>query len=160
MTEHLTDPRRELTQLREAMGALQRDRALLEILSQQEAQCREAAEQLRQAWDKEQADVDRLERVSLSSLLAGLTGRKEEHLAREEAEAVAARLRYQTAQRQLEAALRAREALAQGLSALDLGLDALSVCLDDGLDALYALLGRDPTADLLEEVFSKFCVGK
>lgn len=102
MTEHLTDPRRELTQLREAMGALQRDRALLEILSQQEAQCREAAEQLRQAWDKEQADVDRLERVSLSSLLAGLTGRKEEHLAREEAEAVAARLRYQTAQRQLE----------------------------------------------------------
>lgn len=65
-----------------------------------------------------------------------------------------------TSQRQLEAALRAREALAQGLSALDLGLDALSVCLDDGLDALYALLGRDPTADLLEEVFSKFCVGK
>lgn len=65
-----------------------------------------------------------------------------------------------TSQRQLEAALRAREALAQGLSALDLGLDALSVCLDDGLDALYALLGRDPTDDLLEEVFSKFCVGK
>lgn len=65
-----------------------------------------------------------------------------------------------TSQRQLEAALRAKEALEEGIRALDLGLDAVSVCLDDGLDALYALLGRDPTADVIEEVFSKFCVGK
>ena len=65
-----------------------------------------------------------------------------------------------TSQRQLEAALRAKEALEEGIRALDLGLDAVSVCLDDGLEALYALLGRDPTADVIEEVFSKFCVGK
>jgi DNA repair exonuclease SbcCD ATPase subunit len=53
--------------------------------------------------------VDRLERVNLSSLLAGLTGRKEERLEKEEAEAVAARLQYQSAQGQLEEIRRERE---------------------------------------------------
>lgn len=102
MAEQLTDPRRELAQLREEMAALQRDQALLEMLRQQERQCQMEAERLRQAWDKEQEDVDRLERVSLSALLANLSGRKEERLEKEEAEALAARLQYQTAQRQLD----------------------------------------------------------
>lgn len=105
MAEHstdLTDPRRELEQLREELAQLRRDQALAQTLRQQEQQCQREVQQLRSAWDQEQADVDRLERVSLSSLLAGLTGRKEERLEQEEAEALAARLRYQTAQRQLD----------------------------------------------------------
>lgn len=63
-------------------------------------------------------------------------------------------------QRQRNAALRARDALQEGLTALDLGLDAVSVCLDDALDALYDLTGRNAGEDVIEEVFSKFCVGK
>lgn len=105
MTERpmdLADPRRELERLREELAALRRDRALAETLRQQERQCRQEAERLRSAWDREQADVDRLERVSISSLLASLAGRKEERLEQEEAEALAARLQYQSAQRQLE----------------------------------------------------------
>ena len=110
MTEHLTDPRQELARLREELAALGRDQALLETLRQQEWQCRREAERLRQAWDKEQADVDRLEGASLSALLASLTGRKEERLEQEEAEALAARLQYQSAQRQLEEVQRELEA--------------------------------------------------
>lgn len=105
MAEHsmgLTDPRRELEQLREELAALRRDQALLETLRQQELLCRQKVEQLQAAWNKEQADVDRLERVSLSSVLASLSGRKEERLEQEEAEALAARLQYQTARQQLE----------------------------------------------------------
>ena len=105
MTEYpmdLADPRRELERLREALAELQRDRALAETLRRQERQCRQEAERLRSVWDKEQADVDRLERVSISSLLASLAGRKEQRLEQEEAEALAARLQYQSAQRQLE----------------------------------------------------------
>ncbi len=101
MTEHLADPRRELVRLREELAALRRDQALMETLRQQEGQCRREAERLRQAWDKEQADVDRLEGASLSSLLASLTGRKEERLEREEAEALAARRQYRSAPQQL-----------------------------------------------------------
>lgn len=105
MAEHsmdLTDPRRELERLREELAALRRDQALAETLRQQEWQCQREAERLRLSWDKEQADVDRLDRVSLSSLLANLSGRKAERLEKEEAEALAARLRYQSAQQQLE----------------------------------------------------------
>lgn len=110
MAEQLTDPRGELARLREELAALRRDQALAETLRQQEAQCRQETERLRQARDREQADVDRLERASLSALLASLTGRKEERLEKEEAEALAARLQYQTAQRQLEEVLSELEA--------------------------------------------------
>lgn len=65
-----------------------------------------------------------------------------------------------TSRRQLESALRAKEALEEGMNAAALGLDAVSVCLDDALEALYDLKGENPTADVIEEVFSKFCVGK
>lgn len=112
MTEEtmgLTDQRRELERLREELAGLRRDQALLETLRQQEWQCKQETERLRRAWNKEQSDVDRLERVNLSSLLAGLTGRKEERLEKEEAEAVAARLQYQSAQGQLEEIRRERE---------------------------------------------------
>ena len=102
MAEQLTDPRRELARLREELARLRRDQALVETLRQQEEAYRQEAERLRQTRDKEQADVDRLERASLSALLASLTGRKEERLEKEEAEALAARLKYQAAQRQLE----------------------------------------------------------
>ena len=65
-------------------------------------------------------------------------------------------------QRQLSAALRARDGVAGALEAIDggFGLDAVSVCVDDALDALYALTGENASDAVIDEVFEKFCVGK
>ena len=48
------------------------------------------------------------------------------------------------------------------LAAVESGytLDAAGVCVDDALNALYALTGESATEDVIEEVFAKFCVGK
>lgn len=65
-------------------------------------------------------------------------------------------------QRQLAAAVAARDALQEAAQALDggFGLDAVSVCVDDALAALCRLTGEDASESVIEEVFSKFCVGK
>lgn len=65
-------------------------------------------------------------------------------------------------QRQLAAAVSARDALQEGMQALDggFGLDAVNVCVDDALAALCRLTGEDASESVIEEVFSKFCVGK
>lgn len=65
-------------------------------------------------------------------------------------------------ERQRAAAQQARDALAEALEAVVGGytLDAAGVCVDDALRALCALTGEDAAGDVIEEVFSKFCVGK
>lgn len=65
-------------------------------------------------------------------------------------------------QRQLSAATRARDALKEAMEAAELGfgLDAVSVCMEDALDALYALTGEKADEAVIEQVFSRFCVGK
>lgn len=65
-------------------------------------------------------------------------------------------------ERQRAAAQRACSALTEGLEALDAGfaLDAVSVCVDDALDALYELTGENASDAVIDEVFSRFCVGK
>ena len=39
-------------------------------------------------------------------------------------------------------------------------LDAAGVCVDDALRALYELTGENAGDDVIDEVFSRFCVGK
>ena len=96
---------------------------------------------------------------------------KEEHTRKVIAAAVARVLKTNTidphaaqlsGQRQLAAAVRARDALADALNALHsgVGLDAISVCVDDALDALYALTGENAGDAVIEQVFERFCVGK
>lgn len=65
-------------------------------------------------------------------------------------------------QRQLTAAQAARIALYDAEMTIQQGItiDAASVCLDEAIAALAALTGEDATEEVLEEVFSKFCVGK
>ena len=65
-------------------------------------------------------------------------------------------------ERQLACAKTARDALTEALDAVRAGftLDAAGVCIDDALNALYALTGENASDDVIEEVFSKFCVGK
>lgn len=65
-------------------------------------------------------------------------------------------------ERQLACAKAARDALTEALDAVEAGftLDAAGVCVDDALNALYELTGEHASDDVIEEVFSKFCVGK
>ena len=65
-------------------------------------------------------------------------------------------------QRQLAAATTARDALQSALDAQvgGFGLDAVGVCVDDALAALYELTGESASEAVIDEVFSKFCVGK
>ena len=97
---------KELRGLQERMAQLHNDRSVLEALKDRELSCREELERCRARRDKEQADVDRLERLSPASIFHTLTGSKEDKLSQEQAEAYAAALRFQTAQRQLEEVLR------------------------------------------------------
>lgn len=64
--------------------------------------------------------------------------------------------------RQLFCAQTAAAALADAQAAQEQGfaLDAVSVCVDDAMDALYELTGEGATEAVINEVFSKFCVGK
>ena len=57
---------------------------------------------------------------------------------------------------------RLRDALDGALqaAAAGYGLDAVSVCVDDALDALYALTGENASDAVIDEVFARFCVGK
>ena len=65
-------------------------------------------------------------------------------------------------ERQLAAARTAQAALADALEAVNCGytLDAAGVCVDDALRALYELTGENAGDDVIDEVFSRFCVGK
>ena len=64
--------------------------------------------------------------------------------------------------RQLSAAQEAWQAVVDASDALQSGftLDAVGVCIDDALAALYELTGETVSELVVEEIFSKFCVGK
>ncbi|MDY3282622.1 hypothetical protein [Dysosmobacter sp.] len=101
----MRDYQRELQALRERIACCQEDRNVLNALLEQERVCREEMERCRAVRDKEQRDVDRLEGVSLASLLASLRGDRDERMDKERAEACAAALRYEAARRQLDEVL-------------------------------------------------------
>ena len=65
-------------------------------------------------------------------------------------------------ERQIFCAERARKYLAMALESLDMGetLDAVTVMIDYGANALLELTGEKATEAVVDEVFSKFCVGK
>lgn len=91
----------ELKDLRERIARLRRNTVRLETLRGQEAEALADTERLRRVWSAEQKDVEDLGRLSFASIAAKLSGRGEERLEREEAEACAARMKYDAAERQL-----------------------------------------------------------
>lgn len=83
-----------------------------ELRAQREA-CDARANELKERFLEEQADVDRLEGRSLSAFFYSVLGKKEEKLTKEKQEAYAARLKYDAVLRELaeiEAELRQCEA--------------------------------------------------
>ena len=77
------------------------------------------ARQLEQAMHKEQADVDRLEGRSLAAFFYQAVGRMDEKLDKERQEAMAARVRYDAAARQLAAVDADLQRMEARLRALD-----------------------------------------
>ena len=67
-----------------------------------------------------------------------------------------------TDRRQEDAARRARSALRRGRAALEDGLtpDAVLADAEEALDALGELTGRTAREEIVERIFSRFCVGK
>ncbi len=67
-----------------------------------------------------------------------------------------------TDQRQEEAADRARAAVRRALEALENGLtpDAVLTDAEEALDAIGELTGRTAKEEIVEQIFSRFCVGK
>lgn len=65
-------------------------------------------------------------------------------------------------ERQRLCALAAEEALGEAIDGINSGvtLDATGVMLETALSHLYALSGRQVSAEVVDEVFRRFCVGK
>ncbi|HEY2507810.1 MAG TPA: hypothetical protein VGI58_14940 [Streptosporangiaceae bacterium] len=108
-----------------------------ELCGQQETQlgareqsCTSDLEAARQNYAGETKDVERLEHLSLTRVLAALHGAREDDLAREKAQAEAARYRVAEAQQRLDAAgadlARLRQRLAQLAGAPEAYADALA----------------------------------
>ncbi len=67
-----------------------------------------------------------------------------------------------TSERQRQCCVNALNHIDEAISALNLGvtLDAVNVCADCAIDALLELTGDRATSAVVDEVFSRFCVGK
>ncbi|MCR4614964.1 MAG: tRNA uridine-5-carboxymethylaminomethyl(34) synthesis GTPase MnmE [Clostridiales bacterium] len=65
-------------------------------------------------------------------------------------------------ERQRACCAKAVQTLTEGIDALESGmtLDAVNVCMDSAIDALLELTGQRAGEAVVDEVFSRFCVGK
>ena len=98
----MRDYQKELHAVRERIAQHRENLRVLEQLQKQEIEYQEYLRTCEWQYREEQKDVDRLERLSWSSVWASVKGSKDEDLDREKAEAWAARVKLQEAQRQLE----------------------------------------------------------
>lgn len=71
--------------------------AKLSELEEQLDEAEDRTEKLKKILKSEQSDVDRLEKISLASVFYSITGKKDEVLSKEKAEAYAAGLKYDSA---------------------------------------------------------------
>jgi DNA repair exonuclease SbcCD ATPase subunit len=95
------DEEQELDMLQEQIARRKEDRSLLERLLRQEETLRRETESCAGQLKSEERDVEKLEKLTLSSILASLRGSRDADMERELREAAAARLRLQEAERQL-----------------------------------------------------------
>lgn len=125
MLSDISDRLAQTIEMKRRKEKLERDLAQInERLERQAAQAAELARQL----EKEQVDVERLERLSLQGLFYSVLGSKEQQVEKERQEMLAAQLQYQNANHQVDA-LRAEQAQ------IERELSALS-----GVDRQYAAL--------------------
>jgi len=92
-----------LHELVEQMARGHKLKAMVETLTAQQAALSREVQELKEQTYREQLDVDRLEGFSLTKLFYQLSGRLDERLEKEEAEACAAALRYDGKRKELDA---------------------------------------------------------
>ena len=123
-------------QLKELLAQCARKRKLeasaAELLRQRDTYAARA-EELKQAMQEEQADVDRLEGRSLAAFFYNVVGKMDEKLTQERQEAYAARVRYDAAARELAGS-------EEDLARCHAELGPL-----DGCEGQYAALRREQT---------------
>ena len=123
-------------QLQELLAQCARKRKLeasaAELLRQRDTYAARA-EELKQAMQEEQADVDRLEGRSLAAFFYNVVGKMDEKLTQERQEAYAARVQYDAAARELAG-------VEEDLRRCQAELKAL-----DGCEERYAALLREKT---------------
>lgn len=100
----MRDYNTELNALQEKLARKEKIESMLRSLRSQLTELQAEEGRLSAQRFKEQADVDRLEKNSLSAFFYAAINRKEEKLDKEKAEAYAAAVKYDTARRQVEAA--------------------------------------------------------
>lgn len=96
----MRDYEKELNALREQMAQRREDQSVLSSLYLQEESCERMVAEFMTQWAKEERDVEKLEKLTFSSVLAALRGNKEDEIDREKREAYTARMRLQEAERQ------------------------------------------------------------
>lgn len=114
--------------------------SMLRSLQSEERELSGRERTLKETLDKEESDVDRLEKTTATSILYSLIGKKDEKLDREQQEAFAAKLKYDAAVRQLDDCR-------ERLNGLRLERGALSVCArqyDEVCARLKEALREDP----------------
>lgn len=92
-----------LHELVEQMARRHKLKSMVDALTAQQAVLSREVQELKEQTYREQLDVDRLEGFSVTKLFYQLSGRLEEQLEKEEAEACAAALRYDGKQKELQA---------------------------------------------------------
>lgn len=124
----------ELARLRQQCARRKKLLAAREELEHQVELYTGQVQQLRQELEKEQQDVERLEEGGLTAFFYNVLGKMDEKRIKEEGEAYAARMKYQSALRQLEGAQADLEACCRELDSLE------------GCQGEYAALLQEKTA--------------
>lgn len=130
-------------ELAEAYGNVARKQKLSVMhaqLQRDKAQLEQHLEALKAALDKEELELSRLENGGIAALFYSILGSRDEHIRKEREEALAARLKYEQAGREL-ADINGR------ITALTAELRAL-----DGCEARYAALFEQKKTRLLNEM--------
>lgn len=92
----------ELSALREGLSRRKALTAKLDDLRDQRRALSDKATELYEVFAREQEDVDKLERLSFTSILQSLMGEKEQRLRKERQEALTAKLKYDAAKASLQ----------------------------------------------------------
>lgn len=93
---------KELKELGQLVARKSKVLASFEDLTKQKEEVQENVSKLCKIAEKEQLDVDKMERLTISSIIYKIAGKKEEKIQKEKAEAYTAAMKYQSAKEQLE----------------------------------------------------------
>jgi tRNA modification GTPase len=97
--------------------------------------------------------ISSLENYNLDGLADAMCQLFEEELELNDTEII-------TNERQFQCLSKAEAALSQCIGDVLLPPDVLEVCIEDAIDALSVVLGKSVGEDILQTIFSRFCVGK